>query len=218
MLFHAFPKADLSRHPDPFFIVPYFNSYTVLCVFCHSFRPLHENVKCCVLAAQQGFRFLVAFERTSVPTQLSVQEILAVFFLGIKRPECETSSPSPSSAEAKNALSDISYRHFIQFGVTAFSAGLAAIPICRESVPRRFSLTLWRLTTHTHIYIYRTAQLTSRRCILNIYSTNILTEYFKHAAHSPFFFSLSSRCRLFHNAIFFCSCNIHILNIGCAKI
>ena len=66
------------------------------------------------------------------------------------------------------------------------------------------------------VYIRRTAQLTSRRCILNIYSTNILTEYFKHAAHSPFFF-LSSRCRLFHNAIFFGSCNIHILNTGCAK-
>ena len=33
---------------------------------------------------------------------------------------------------------------------------------------------------------YRTAN--SRRCILNIYSTHILTEYFKHAAHSPFFF------------------------------
>ena len=49
------------------------------------------------------------------------------------------------------------------------------------------------------VYISRTAQLTSRRCILNIYSINILTEYFKHAAHSPFFFS---RCRLFHNAIF----------------
>ena len=46
-------------------------------------------------------------------------------------------------------------------------------------------LTLWRLKTYT--YISRTAQLTSRRCILNIYSTNILTEYFKHAAHSPFF-------------------------------
>ena len=37
------------------------------------------------------------------------------------------------------------------------------------------------------VYIRRTTQLTSRRCILNIYSTNILTEYFKHAAHSPFF-------------------------------
>ena len=67
-----------------------------------------------------------------------------------------------------------------------------------------------------HVYICRTAQLTSRRCILNIYSTNILTEYFKPAAHSPFFFS--SRCRLFHNAIVFGSCNIHILNKACAKI
>ena len=68
-------------------------------------------------------------------------------------------------------------------------------------------------------YIYRTAQLASRRCILNIYSTNIPTEYFKHAAHSPFLsLSLSSRCRLFHNATFFGSCNIHILNSRCAKI
>ena len=41
---------------------------------------------------------------------------------------------------------------------------------------------------YIHIYICRTAQLTSRRYILTIYSTNILTEYFKHAAHSPFFF------------------------------
>jgi len=32
------------------------------------------------------------------------------------------------------------------------------------------------------IYICRTAALTSRRHILNIYSTNIPTEYFKHAA------------------------------------
>ena len=32
------------------------------------------------------------------------------------------------------------------------------------------------------IYICRNAALTSRRYILNIYSTNIHTEYFKHAA------------------------------------
>ena len=47
------------------------------------------------------------------------------------------------------------------------------------------------------------------------YSTNIRTEYFKHAAHSVFF---SSKCRLFHNATFFGSCIIHILYTGCAKI
>ena len=37
------------------------------------------------------------------------------------------------------------------------------------------------------VYICRTAQPTSRRRILNIYSTNTLTEYFKRAAHSLFF-------------------------------
>jgi hypothetical protein len=49
--------------------------------------------------------------------------------------------------------------------------------------------------------IYRTGVLLlSRCCILCIFSTNISIEYFTHAAHSPFF---SSKCRLFHNAIFF---------------
>ena len=33
----------------------------------------------------------------------------------------------------------------------------------------------------------RTASLTSRRCILYIYSTDIRNECFKHAAHCPFF-------------------------------
>jgi hypothetical protein len=50
----------------------------------------------------------------------------------------------------------------------------------------------WHTHTHTHthtyihiyihIYICHTALLTSRCCILNIYSTDICTEYFKHAA------------------------------------
>ena len=35
---------------------------------------------------------------------------------------------------------------------------------------------------YIYIYICRTAALTSRRYILNIYSTNTHTEYFKHAA------------------------------------
>jgi len=36
-------------------------------------------------------------------------------------------------------------------------------------------------------YIGRTAPLTSKCCILYIYSTNIGTEYFKHGVYSPFF-------------------------------
>jgi hypothetical protein len=51
--------------------------------------------------------------------------------------------------------------------------------------------------------------------IFFFFFTNISTEYFKHAAHSPFF---SSKCRLFHNATFFGSCIINILHTACAKI
>jgi len=41
------------------------------------------------------------------------------------------------------------------------------------------------LTPNGH-YSGRTAPLTSKRCILYIYSTNIGTEYFKHGIYSPF--------------------------------
>jgi len=41
---------------------------------------------------------------------------------------------------------------------------------------------IFNLLKPNDIYICRTAALTSRRYILNIYSTNIHTEYFKHAA------------------------------------
>ena len=40
----------------------------------------------------------------------------------------------------------------------------------------------------------RTAPLTSKRCILNIYSTNIGTDYFKHALYSPFFSLQNAVC------------------------
>jgi len=36
-------------------------------------------------------------------------------------------------------------------------------------------------------YSGRTAPLTSKCCIIYIYSTNIGTEYFKHGIYSPFF-------------------------------
>jgi len=41
------------------------------------------------------------------------------------------------------------------------------------------------LTPNDH-YRGRTTSLTSKRCILYIYSTNIGTEYFKHGIYSPF--------------------------------
>ena len=43
-------------------------------------------------------------------------------------------------------------------------------------------------------YMGRTALLTSKRCISYIYSTNIGTEYFKHALYSPFFALQNAVC------------------------
>ena len=43
-------------------------------------------------------------------------------------------------------------------------------------------------------YMDRTAPLTSKRCILYIYSTNTGTEYFKHALYSLFFSLQNAVC------------------------
>jgi hypothetical protein len=76
--------------------------------------------------------------------------------------------------------------------------------------------SLYNRLTPNDTYMGRTAPLTSKRCILYIYSTNIGTEYFKHGLYPPFFFS--SKCSLFHNSNLFVSCIIHILYTQCAKI
>ena len=70
--------------------------------------------------------------------------------------------------------------------------------------------------TPNGLYMSRAAPLTSKRCILYIYSTNIGTECFKHALYSTFFFP--SKCSLFHNADLLGSRIIHILYTECAEI
>jgi hypothetical protein len=54
-------------------------------------------------------------------------------------------------------------------------------------------------------YMVRTAPLTSKRCILYIYSTNTGTEYFKHALFSPFFSLQNAVCFIM------LTCLVHIL-------
>jgi len=46
---------------------------------------------------------------------------------------------------------------------------------------------IFNLLTPNDPYMGRTTQLTSKSCILYIYSTNIGTEYFKHTLYFPFF-------------------------------
>ena len=70
------------------------------------------------------------------------------------------------------------------------------------------------LTPNDH-YCGNTAPLTSKHCILYIYSTNIGTEYFKHGIYSSFFSLQNAVCFII---LTFVSCIIHILYTGCAKI
>ena len=61
---------------------------------------------------------------------------------------------------------------------------------CREAGetnPARELTIHFNLLTPNVDYSGRTAPLTSKCCILYIYSTNIGTEYFKHGIHSPVF-------------------------------
>jgi len=59
----------------------------------------------------------------------------------------------------------------------------------REFPPRlKIVHTLVNSLTPNDPYSGHTAPLTSKRCVLYIYSTNIGTEYFKHGINSPFFF------------------------------
>ena len=111
--------------------------------------------------------------------------------------------------------------HFRIFNEISLPAGLRLPPIhgalCflipLTCLPHRFPVNP---LTPNDPYRSRTAPLTSKRCILYIYSTNIGTEYFKHGIYSPIFFS--SICSLFHNSNVCGSCIIHILYAGCAKI
>ena len=60
------------------------------------------------------------------------------------------------------------------------------------------------LTPNDH-YRGRTAPLTSKRCILYIYSTNISTEYFKHGIYSPFLSLQNAVCFIILNYL------VHVL-------
>ena len=63
----------------------------------------------------------------------------------------------------------------------------------KNSAPKATKTQLNRLKPNDP-YMGLTAPLTSKRCILYIYSTNIGTEYFKHALRSPFFSPQNALC------------------------
>ena len=61
-------------------------------------------------------------------------------------------------------------------------------------VSHPFCVCLINRLTPNDPYMGCNTALTSKRCIVYIYSTNIGTEYFKHALYSPFFSLQNAVC------------------------
>jgi len=72
-------------------------------------------------------------------------------------------------------------------GGFAHNFGAFARPAVATALPTNGKATPVNPLTPTDPYSGRTAPLTSKHCILYIYSTNTCTEYFKHGIYSPFF-------------------------------
>ena len=68
--------------------------------------------------------------------------------------------------------------------MTVYRAGIKYF--CLTAVCRRYQIFNINPLTPNDPCSGRTAPLTSKRCILYIYSTNTGTEYFKHGIYSPF--------------------------------
>ena len=63
-----------------------------------------------------------------------------------------------------------------------------------KSLRKDTKIRIFNPLTPNDPYSSRTAPLTSKRCILYIYSTNISTEYFKHRIYSPCFSLQNAVC------------------------
>ena len=61
-------------------------------------------------------------------------------------------------------------------------------------IKKKNSKLMFNPLTPNDLYMSCTAPLTSKRCILYIYSTNVGTEYFKQARYSPFFSLQNAVC------------------------
>jgi len=86
----------------------------------------------------------------------------------------------------------LSNHHYINRIYRGYDAGCSG-RLQLSSVSKIRCISINRLTPNDP-YMGRTASLTSKICILCIYSTNIGTEYFKNVLYSPFFSLQNAVC------------------------
>ena len=100
-----------------------------------------------------------------------------------------SAAPSISSLNYMTETLPLSPLH----GSTRFATHISFVAVAIPRICYKLFRPLNRLTPNDP-YMSHTAPLTPKHCILYIYSTNIGTEYFKHALYSPFFSLQSAVC------------------------
>jgi hypothetical protein len=78
-------------------------------------------------------------------------------------------------------------RNYKNFNVSEYILCVCVCVCMWKHTDTLYNPTVFNRLTPNDPYMSCTAPLTSKRSILYIYSTNIGTEYFKHALKSPFF-------------------------------
>ena len=160
----------------------------------HSALPIGNWIR----AGQSGVQIVAGPDRTWVPRSRCLRLITQLHLVT----RLGTSRALPLLHLYVSCVCKESLTVYVLIGATVL------ITKNYTSVSKLRSAPLINRLTPNDPYMGRTTPLTSKRCILYIYSTNIGTEYFKHSLYSPFFFS--SKCSLFHNTNLFGSCIIHI--------
>ena len=116
----------------------------------------------------------------------------AYYFSAAKFSECHYTDAVMSLR--LNFLIIIGIQFFTKMTPIASFTSIYLLSFCRMDVAVQSVTALLNPLKPKDSYSGRTAPLTSKRCILYIYSTNICTEYFKHGIYSPFLSLLNAVC------------------------
>ena len=102
--------------------------------------------------------------------------------LYVNTPRSDIQTPLNRNRNLKMAIIGRNMQFHIRINIFSNQLCCSTIFSALSLVTHTTGMTHLNLSKPNDIYICRTAALTSRRYNLNIYSTNIHTEYFKHVA------------------------------------
>ena len=140
-------------------------------------------------AMHQSFNQL--WSLSPIPFRFSIWPLITLLAIGLQqRVTTSWNKTTPELKVIELILKSLFHTDYTDIYRTSEYVILTGKTFC-NSISNKIWLN--RLTPNDS-YMGRTATLASKLCISFIYSTNIVTEYFKHAVYCPFFFLQNAVC------------------------